>query len=115
MTPTRTKEEVGRLGREIYDRDIRALVEADHYGEYIVIDVDHSCWAMADSLFAARDLLDQQRPDPESRNVYGRAPAWDACSSRRSPGRKPPADRPPRADAEFVLERSEETWRVRAF
>jgi len=36
-----------------------------------VIDVDHACWAMAASLFDARDLLDQQRPDPESRNVYG--------------------------------------------
>jgi len=36
-----------------------------------VIDVDHACWAMGASIREARAKLDPQRPDPESRNVYG--------------------------------------------
>ncbi|MDE2893670.1 MAG: hypothetical protein OXN86_14350 [Chloroflexota bacterium] len=71
MTPTRTQEEVCRLGNEIYQREIRSQVEPDHVGEHIVIDVDHACWAMGASIREARAKLDQQRPDPESRNVYG--------------------------------------------
>ncbi len=71
MTPTKPSDQIAALGRAIYDRDIRAQVEPDHQGEYIVIDVDHACWAMGASIREARAKLDQQRPDPESRNVYG--------------------------------------------
>jgi len=38
MTPTRTQEEVCRLGNEIYQREIRSQVEPDHVGEHIVIE-----------------------------------------------------------------------------
>ncbi|MDE2893672.1 MAG: hypothetical protein OXN86_14360 [Chloroflexota bacterium] len=71
MTPTKPSDQIAALGRAIYDRDIRAQVEPDHHGEYITIDVDHACWAMGASIREARAKLDQQRPDPESRNVYG--------------------------------------------
>ncbi len=33
MTLQRTADEVARLGDEIYERDIRSQVEADHHGE----------------------------------------------------------------------------------
>ena len=33
--PTRLKEETARLGDEIYERDIRHKVEADHHGEIV--------------------------------------------------------------------------------
>lgn len=71
VTIQRRTDEVARLGDEIYERDIRHQVEADHHGEYVAIDVDHGCWGIGANLREARAMLDQQRPDPESRNVYG--------------------------------------------
>lgn len=43
----RPREETARLGKELYDRDIRELVEADHHGEIVAIDVDSGEWALA--------------------------------------------------------------------
>ena len=59
----RPKDETARLGDEIYRRDIRSQVEADHDGEYVAIDVDSGNWAIAESELAASDLLLAQRPD----------------------------------------------------
>ena len=59
----RPREETARLGREIYERDIRRQVEADHHGEIVAIDVDSGAWAVGDTVIAATDLLRAQRPD----------------------------------------------------
>ena len=42
----RPRDETVRLGKEIYDRDIRHLVEPDHVGEIVAIDVDSGLWSM---------------------------------------------------------------------
>ena len=65
---TRPREEIARLGDEIYERDIRREVEADHHGEIVSIDVDSGNWAVADGLLAAADCLRTQRP--EAINVW---------------------------------------------
>ena len=36
----RPREEAVRMGNEIYEKDIRPQVEADHFGEYVAIDVE---------------------------------------------------------------------------
>ena len=56
-------EETARLGDEIYERDIRRKVEADHHGAVVAIDVDSGSWAIGDNVIAARDGLRTQRPD----------------------------------------------------
>lgn len=61
--PTLSSEETARRGDEIYQRDIRKQVEADHHGEFVAIDVESGCWAIADDLRAARDRLGAQQPD----------------------------------------------------
>ena len=61
--PTRPKEEIERLGDEIYERDIRPLVKDTHDGEYVAVDVDSGSWAVADDLMVARDRLGEQQPD----------------------------------------------------
>ena len=43
----RPREETARLGKELYERDIRGQVEADHHGEIVAIDVDSGEWALA--------------------------------------------------------------------
>ncbi len=60
--PTRPRDEIVRLGKEIYERDIRPQVEADHFGEYVAIDVETGDWAVADGEIAALDRLLAMRP-----------------------------------------------------
>ena len=50
-------------GAEIYERDIRAQVEADHHGEYVAIDVNTGCWAIAGELRDAAKRLRAEQPD----------------------------------------------------
>ena len=77
MALQRSADEVGRLGDEIYEREIRSQVEADHHGEYIAIDVDSGCWGLGANLLEAREQLDRQRDDPDSRNVFGLRVGYD--------------------------------------
>ena len=58
----RPKEETTRLGREIYERDIKTQVQAGHHGEYIAIDVETEDWAMSDDVLAAAESLRAQQP-----------------------------------------------------
>ena len=60
--PTRSKAEIARLGKEIYERDIRSRVEADHHGEVVAIDVDTGYWATGDNVIAAAERLREKRP-----------------------------------------------------
>ena len=61
--PRRPLEETARLGDEIYERDIRPQVEADHYGEFVSIDVASRSWAVSDNLLTAAKRLREQCPD----------------------------------------------------
>ena len=61
--PTRPKEEIARLGDEIYERDIRRQVETDHHGEIVSIDVDTGLWAIGDDILDAVDRLRVRRPE----------------------------------------------------
>lgn len=60
--PRRPREETAQLGKEIYERDIRHQVEADHFGEVVAIDVDSRRWAIADGEIAAADRLREKHP-----------------------------------------------------
>ena len=59
----RSREEAVRLGKEVYERDIRRRVEDAHHGEIISIDVESGGWAVGDSVIAATDSLWAQHPD----------------------------------------------------
>ena len=59
----RPRKEAVRLGREIYQRDILPQVEADHFGEYVAIDVETEDWAVADTTRVAVERLRERRPD----------------------------------------------------
>lgn len=61
--PERLRAETARLGKEIYERDIRPQVEADHYGEVVAIDVDNGHWAIGHEAPEAVDLLSTQFPE----------------------------------------------------
>ena len=61
--PSRPMEETARLGDEIYERDIRQQVEADHHGEVVAIDVDTGNWAIGGNGIDATDRLRTQHPE----------------------------------------------------
>ena len=63
MVTRRRSEEIARLGDEIYERDVRHEVEAEHHGEVVAIDVESGTWALGDTVIAARDRLRTERPD----------------------------------------------------
>ena len=59
----RPRKEAVRLGKEIYKHTILPQVEADHFGEYVAIDVETGDWFIADTTRAAVERLRAQRPD----------------------------------------------------
>lgn len=63
MPARRTAEETGRLGDEIYERDIRPKVEPAHFGKVIAIDVDSGDYAIADTARSAARGLRDRRPE----------------------------------------------------
>ena len=62
-TPTRPKDEIHRLGDEMYERDIRSQVEADHVGEVVAIDVESGSWSVGENVIAATNRLRAQQPN----------------------------------------------------
>ena len=65
-TPTHNScEETARLGKEIYERDIRPLVEADHHGEVVAIDVGSGSYALGENAIAASKGLREHYPDAQ--------------------------------------------------
>ncbi len=61
-SPRHPREETARLGKEMYERDIRRQVEANHHGEVVAIDVDSGSWVVAEGEIAAVDRLREMRP-----------------------------------------------------
>ena len=74
-----SSEETVRLGKEIYERDIRHQVEADHVGKIVAIDVDSGSWAMGEDELAARTLLRTKRPQAVD-VLFERVGYWAAHS-----------------------------------
>ena len=77
--PTRTAEEIAQVGDEIYERDIRPNVEADHHGKVVSIDIDTGSWAIGEDVIVARDRLREQCP--EAINVFFERVGYRALAS----------------------------------
>ena len=89
MPTRRPREEAARLGKEIYKRDILPQIEADHFGEYVAIDVDSGNWAVADNEIAAMERLRSARPSAANvlmERVGYRALRSFGAGSLRRPG-----------------------------
>ena len=68
VAPTRPSAEIVRLGKEMYERDIRRQVEANHSGEVVAIDVDSGRWSIDSEVLEAVDSL--RARCPEAINVF---------------------------------------------
>ena len=76
---TLPSNEIVRLGKDIYERDIRRKAELDHVGKIVAIDVDSGCWALGDGILEAVDRLRAQRP--QAVNVYSERAGYVAVGS----------------------------------
>ncbi len=68
MPSTLTKEEIAQRGREIFERDIRANVEAGNKGRFLVVDILTGAYEIADTDRTASDQLKARKPDAV---IYG--------------------------------------------
>lgn len=58
-----TKEEIVQLGKEIYERDIRPLVEANNEGRVVAIDIRTGEYEVAADAIASSAQLRARVPD----------------------------------------------------
>lgn len=55
-----TPQEIGRRGREIYNRDIRPHVEADNIGKFLILDINTGEYEIdSEDLVASKRLLER--------------------------------------------------------
>jgi hypothetical protein len=60
--PRQELEEVGRRAHEIYERDLRHLVEPDHIGKFLLLDVETGEYEIDTSELAAGHRAEAKRP-----------------------------------------------------
>ena len=56
-------KEMGAKAREIYERDLKAKLEPEFTGKYIIIDVDSGDYELGDDHLATHRILRSRRPD----------------------------------------------------
>jgi hypothetical protein len=61
--PRYSKEEFARRGNEIYERDIRPVVESDNRGKYVALDIETGAWELDADALTACDRLIVRLPD----------------------------------------------------
>ena len=88
--PRYPPEVTGRMGREIYERDILHLVEPDHDDEIVAIDVDSGEWAVSNDEMEAGSLLHEKVP--EAVNVLCMRAGYRALRSFGGGSRRRPRD-----------------------
>jgi hypothetical protein len=83
--PRYSKDEFAQRGDAIYERDVRPLVEPEHNGKFVVIDIDSGAYEVDAEELAASDRLYARYPNaqPWVRRV-GRSYAW-RLGGRRQP------------------------------
>lgn len=87
--PRYSAEETARRGDELYEREIRARVEAGNQGKIVAIDIETGACAVDETALAATHRLRAQHPDaeiwfvrvghPTLRRTYGIAVASACC------------------------------------
>jgi len=100
VQPRYSKEEFARRGDEIYEREIRARVEAGNEGKYIVIDIDTGAYEIDADELAASDRLLARHPNAQAwlmqvGSRYARRVGTSSCARRTKPATCSGPSRPP--------------------
>jgi hypothetical protein len=65
LQPRYSKEEFAKRGDEIYERDIRPIVEKGNEGKYVAIDIESGEYEMDADEIAASDRLLARKPNAQ--------------------------------------------------
>ena len=57
--------EYGRRGDAIYNRDLRSILEPDHIGKFVLIDIETGAFEVDENGLAASDRLYARFPDAQ--------------------------------------------------
>ncbi|WP_315784863.1 hypothetical protein [Fischerella sp. JS2] len=63
--PRYSKEEFAQRGDEIYEREVRRLVEPDHIGQIVAIDIETGAWEIDADEIAACARLEARNPNAQ--------------------------------------------------
>ena len=63
--PRYSKEEFARRGTELYERTIRACVEADNKGKIVAIDIETGDYALGEDILSASQQLFDRNDDAQ--------------------------------------------------
>lgn len=63
--PRYSADETARRGDEIYERQIRAQVEADNRGRVVAIDIESGAYVVDDNALVASERLLAEHPEAE--------------------------------------------------
>ena len=55
-------ESIAEQAKAIYEANVRAQVEAEHFGEFLALDVDSGDWEVDEKLLTATLRLKERRP-----------------------------------------------------
>ena len=58
-----TSEEIGRIGEDIYRRDIRSHVLPEHKGKFLVLDIESGDYEIDNDDMSAEEILRARRPN----------------------------------------------------
>ncbi len=83
--PRYSKAEFTRRGNQIYDSSIRSLVESDHIGKFVAIDIESERWEMDTEALGACERLIAQVPDCQTWLVRVGSPALHRMGGPRRP------------------------------
>jgi len=87
-TTTPSKEDIAEKGEQIYDTQLRDLLEPDYTGKFVAIDVHSGDYAIADTILGAANGLTAKRPASENYIMkigYSTAVAMGARLTPRPP------------------------------
>jgi hypothetical protein len=80
--PRYSKEEFTRRGRELYESQIRSLVEEGNHGKIVAIDIETGAFEVADDLLTASKQLSARLPDAQTWFIRIGYPAVDHFGAR---------------------------------
>lgn len=63
--PQYSKEEFAQRGGEIYESQVRSLIEEGNYGKIVAIDIETGAFKVADTTIEATDRLYERVPDAQ--------------------------------------------------
>lgn len=78
-----TAEEIGRIGQQLYDHELREKVEASNRGKYLVLDVATGAYEVGDDYLLLSKALRARVPDAAIYTVRIGYPAAGRIGGRR--------------------------------